>query len=155
MFGNLSPSFLSRREILKESLREASPLLYKAVPLPLKKVFTPYSTITIKNISQVIVFVNTLTNIFLRIYLTTYIYLDILIMVCIKKRKSYGYFTVSDVGMNGFPVTLIKNRVSAPIQSVIVRIGKNPENGENLISNFLITITKFLIRPIDKYWVLE
>jgi len=64
-------------------------------------------------------------------YLTTYIYLDILIMICIKKRKSYGYFTASDVGMSGFLVTMKKNPVSALIPSVIVPIGKNRENGGN------------------------
>lgn len=59
-------------------------------------------------------------------YLTTYIYHDILHMICIDKRKKYGYFAVSDVGMNGFHVTITKSHVSAPIQNVTALIGKNP-----------------------------
>ena len=75
---------------------------------------------------KVLISVNTLSNILLRIYLTTYIYRDILHMICIKKRKGYGYFTVSGVGMSGFPVILTGNHVSAPIRNVIALIGKNP-----------------------------
>jgi len=72
-------------------------------------------------------------------------------MICIKKRKRYGYFTVSDVDMNGFPVTPKKNHVFVRIQNVTVHTGKSRGNGENLINNFLVTIIKFLIKPIDEY----
>ena len=77
------------------------------------------------NISQVIVFVNTHSNIFLIKYLTTYINSDIL-EVCINRRRMYGYFTVCDVDMNGFLVTPIRNHVCAPTRNVTALIGKNP-----------------------------
>jgi len=58
--------------------------------------------------------------------LTTYIYYDILLRICIKKRKKYGHSAVSDVGMNGFLVTLKRSHVFALIRNVIALIGKNP-----------------------------
>lgn len=68
---------------------------------------------------------NTINNIFIRLYLTTYTYRDIFYMICLKKRKVYGYFGALDVGTSGFLVTLIKNLVFALIRNVTVLIGKN------------------------------
>jgi len=82
-------------------------------------------TITINNISQVIAFVNTLSNIFLRICLTTYIWYDIL-GVCIKRRKKLQCSVVPDAIMSGFPVILIKNHECVPILNATAHIGKNP-----------------------------
>ena len=66
------------------------------------------------------------------ICLTTYIYCDIL-RVCIRKRRRYGNFIAPDVAINGFPVTLIKNPMYAPILNVTAHIGKN--RGNDLINN--------------------
>ena len=64
------------------------------------------------------------------ICLTTYIYSDIL-QVCIRKRKRCGNFIAPDVAINGFPVTLIKNLMYAPILNATAPIGKNPGKGLN------------------------
>lgn len=82
-------------------------------------------TITISNISQVIVFVNTLTNIFLVNYLTTYILRDILTLLCIKKKRKYGYSVVQDVDTSGFHAIPIENHEYAQILNAIAPIGKN------------------------------
>ena len=83
------------------------------------------SNITINNISQVIVFVNTMSNILLANYLTTHIYSDIL-EVCIKRRKKSQYSVVPDVVMNGFLVILTKNHECVPILNATALTGKNP-----------------------------
>lgn len=100
---------------------------------------TPHLTITINNISQVIVFVNTywqyiLDKLFVMRYLTTYIYSDILVICHTRKRKRSQYSVVPDAVTSGFPVTLIKNPVFVRIQSAIAHIGKSQEDGASLIN---------------------
>ena len=58
-------------------------------------------------------------------HLTTYVPYDIL-EVCIKKKERLLCSVVPDAGMSGFPVTLTKNHVCAPILSAIALTGKNP-----------------------------
>jgi hypothetical protein len=71
----------------------------------------------------------------------------ICLYICIRKRKRCGNFIACDAGIDGFPVTLIKNPVYAPIANVTARIGKN--RGKSLIDNnyYLYIIDKGDIIP--------